>query len=210
MIKIDEAKLHYETLPLKDEVFTDLLSLLSVDQMTYADKRKMDYLAGRLCGLEALKKLNIQVNNIPMQKDRSPLWPDGIVGSITHTNGIAIAAVSNSLKGIGIDAERLMSENRYKKISKMFVSENEKSLVETNLEINPTLIFSAKESLYKALYPQCMQYFGFLEATLISIKKNSFEIELHSEHSSVKPLDKIYSGKYSLFNDLLVSWITIK
>lgn len=210
MIQINNAHVFHTPMPISSEIIEQMSHWLTADQANYGEKRKLEYLAGRYCAKEALKSLKIDVDAIPIQPDRSPKWPKGIIGSITHTKGIAIAAVSNILKGIGVDAENLMTTERYYNISKMIVSPEEESLINENIDLYPTLVFSAKESLYKAIYPLCQQYFGFLEASIIDIKKSTFTLKLHSNQPNVVPYNNEYQGFYSLQNQTLITWVILQ
>lgn len=207
MINITNAHVFYTTMPISDDIIHEMSSWLVPDQSSYAKKRKIEFLAGRYCAKKALKSLNIDVTSIPIQKDRSPKWPKGITGSISHTKDIVIAAVSKQLKGIGIDAETLISVERYHNISRMIISAEEETLIKENLDLYPTLVFSAKESLYKAVYPLCLQYFGFLEASIMDIQKNTFTLKLHSTHPKVSPYNAQYQGFYILYGRSVISWI---
>src|SRR5260370_23097329 len=57
-------------------------------------KRQGVLLAGRWCAEEALQCLGAGSTHVAMAEDRTPIWPDGVVGSITHTDDFAAAAVS--------------------------------------------------------------------------------------------------------------------
>jgi 4'-phosphopantetheinyl transferase EntD len=100
---------------------------------------------------------------------REPLWPGGIVGSITHCGPWAIAAVANnqSIQAIGIDLEEIVAVP-YNEISNVVCSEVERDWVfggrDTRLRL--AMLFSAKEAIYKALYPLCQKFFDFHAAEL--------------------------------------------
>ena len=209
-IDIEDSFSYFIELPFPKELESSMSSWLSSDQNTYADKRKSDFLAGRYCAKKAFSLIDFNLIELPIAKDRSPIWPKGFVGSITHTKTCAIAAVSNKLKGLGIDAEVLMSEERFHNIKRMIVSESEESMAQKDLKIIPTLIFSAKESLYKTLYPLCKEYFGFLDATLVDYDKKSFKLKLHSKVESVSKFNGDFVGHYLVENDTLVTWISYK
>src|ERR1700716_1803425 len=56
--------------------------------------RQREFLAGRLCAAQALRCLGADSTHVGMAGDRAPVWPDGVVGSITHSGGFAAAAVA--------------------------------------------------------------------------------------------------------------------
>jgi 4'-phosphopantetheinyl transferase EntD len=116
-----------------------------------------------------------------MSVDRAPVWPPGVIGSISHNQLLAGAAVakSTSLIGIGIDLEvmgRVKGELarfiRTPEDLKTHNSYNESELL--------TIIFSAKESLYKALYPIVKCFFGFEAAAVREVDhlNCTFKIDL--------------------------------
>lgn len=139
------------------------------EQMKNANiKRKAEYLAGRICAKKALNQLDI--STIPIsQPDRSPLWPENISGSITHSHHIAASAVVNiqDWLTIGLDIEQLMSEERSTKLSSHIVDEQELSIMKDDIAVFITLAFSIKESLFKALFPITKKYFYFHDAEIV-------------------------------------------
>ncbi|NOU52884.1 4'-phosphopantetheinyl transferase superfamily protein [Pseudoalteromonas sp. JBTF-M23] len=135
-------------------------------------KRRAEYLAGRVCAQAALAKMGIKHVSIETAQDRAPIWPDGIIGSISHTQGIALAmtAPAHQLKGLGIDIEKPMSQTQETKLKGQILHPLETAIHATLAEHVPcplTVMFSAKESVYKALYPSVKRFFGFEAAQLI-------------------------------------------
>ena len=136
-------------------------------------KRQCEYLAGRLCARHALHALTGQPGVPAIGEDRAPRWPAGVVGSITHSHGQAAALVARTAhwRGLGIDLERLLSAERSQRLRGEILTAGERLRLE-QLEpaLHPwltTLIFSAKESLFKALYPLVGQRFYFQDAELL-------------------------------------------
>jgi enterobactin synthetase component D len=132
-------------------------------------KRQAEFLAGRYAAKKAMSGLpsNYKKNaQIQLSKDRSPIWPIGIIGSITHNSNKAVCVVTpdNSNSCIGIDLESHLSIEVSSLVGTSVYSRNELDVL-TELGISEniaaTLIFSAKESLFKALFPKVQAYFGF-------------------------------------------------
>ena len=71
------------------------------------EKRRKEFITARSCARVALGELGIDPVPIMRGEKDMPLWPDGIVGSITHTNGYRAAIVAHGLavRSLGIDAE---------------------------------------------------------------------------------------------------------
>jgi 4'-phosphopantetheinyl transferase EntD len=115
-----------------------------------APKRRRDFALGRACARAALAGLGHGEAVIAKGDDGAPLWPSGIAGSITHTDGYAAALVGNRFAGIGIDAERVggVTPDLW---PRLFTSaEQERLRAEADPLRAATLLFSAKEASYKA------------------------------------------------------------
>lgn len=134
-------------------------------------KRRNEFATGRRCARAALAQLGCPPAPLLAGPDRAPLWPDGVVGSITHTNGYRAAAVARAtqLSSVGIDAEpnRPLPAG----VLGLIASPAEAQVIATLLEEHPgirwdRLLFCAKECVYKAWYPLTAQWLDFLEAVV--------------------------------------------
>jgi len=137
-------------------------------------KRKAEFLAGRLsASYHLFKRFGIN-ESVGIHEDRSPIWPLEILGSISHTNDKAIcllSAVKDSTL-LGVDIENIMSIETVNDIKGLVVfSEEEKEFISSgfNLIELTSLLFSAKESLFKALYPKVKSFFDFSSANAIRV-----------------------------------------
>lgn len=138
-------------------------------------KRQAEYLAGRLCAREALRRLTGSPA-VPghRSQDRGPAWPAGQVGAITHSHGWAAAAVGHQEEylGIGLDAESLLEPAKALRLVDQILTPTELArlhpLDESQQALAITLAFSAKESLFKALHPQVQQMFFFQDAEILA------------------------------------------
>ena len=181
-------------------------NLLPPESSHYAEKRKIEYVAGRVCAQKVLNQLGFENFALKSGEHREPLWPKGIVGSITHNKNHAIAVASKNLKAIGLDIEEIIDEKRFEKIKSQFISDSE----EKNLEINPingTLVFSAKEALFKALYPIVHEYFGFMDAQVIEITDNELNLNLLRSDKQFQQFSSTINVKYNLFNDNIITLV---
>ena len=133
-------------------------------------KRRAQFLAGRICAGGAIARLAPGfAGAVARDPDGLPLWPAGLVGSISHTDGFATAAVARAgdAFGLGVDVERVMSRETATEIASMIASASERRLVSDLLRLDArealTLVFSAKESLFKALFPSMRKHFDHLD-----------------------------------------------
>jgi enterobactin synthetase component D len=159
-------------------------------------KRQIEFLAGRVCAQQAIERLTgHKPASIPSRLDRAPAWPLGIVGAITHTTGYAAALVASAThyQGIGIDCEVVLSADNLKLQRHICVPNELEALQVAHRTWPPelllTLVFSAKESLYKCLYPQVQKYFGFCAARVIALdsERHTFVIQLEQDlHANLR------------------------
>ncbi|WP_444916648.1 4'-phosphopantetheinyl transferase family protein [Microbulbifer sp. JMSA003] len=143
--------------------------------------RRAEFLAGRACAHFALSKLGMPVKEIPVGKNRCPVWPNGVQASITHASNRAICAASTTSKGLGIDYETIISDKTAEEIKHNIVSNSEvRLLTESGFPLEQWLIiaFSVKESLFKALYPKVGKYFDFLDAEITALSPQQQKLEL--------------------------------
>jgi enterobactin synthetase component D len=102
--------------------------------------------------------------------DRAPQWPAGSLGSITHSQGIAEVMVADARHWltVGLDTEQWLSAERAARLCRELLTHEEREQLEGLSPIQRanriTLIFSAKESLFKALYPITGKRFYFHDA----------------------------------------------
>jgi len=121
---------------------------------TAAAKRRREFALGRACAHTALSVLGHADTVIGRRENGAPHWPDGVVGSITHTSGYAAALVAEAARfsGVGLDAERLggVTANLWPRLFDAGECDYLERLDESNRKLAATLFFSAKEASYKA------------------------------------------------------------
>lgn len=128
-------------------------------------KRRREYTAGRVLARRAAAKLGLgPIELLPMD-DRSPGWPDGVVGSITHTRGhVAVAlARAAAYRGVGLDVEQ--AEPLKHRLWDMICTEEDRAMLARHDEPERSrlakIVFSAKEAAYKAQFAITEQFLGF-------------------------------------------------
>jgi len=122
-----------------------------------SDRRRREFAEARACAREALQRLGVRAGPIPATSDGAPVWPEGVVGSITHKGGYraAVVALRSDLAAIGIDAEP--DERLPDGLLETIASPAELDQVEALLDRRPgvawdRLLFCAKEAAVKAAY----------------------------------------------------------
>ncbi len=136
----------------------DAESLLFPEEAEYVaravDKRRTEFACGRLFARRAIASFAPADRPLLRGPDRAPLWPAGLIGSITHTDSYCAVAVAECARvaALGIDIE---DTGRFKpELVRRILTPRE---IETNLrdaaDPRATLMFSAKEALHKCLHP---------------------------------------------------------
>jgi 4'-phosphopantetheinyl transferase EntD len=132
------------------------------------DRRRLAFAAGRHCAHRALERLGVPHAPILIGADREPVWPEGVLGSITHCEGYAAAAVARAsdLDGLGIDAEPHAPLPAG--VLQLVADESERGWIAAaaNGICWDRVLFSAKESVFKAWFPHTRQWLGFHDAQL--------------------------------------------
>ncbi|EPJ48937.1 MAG: hypothetical protein OFPII_03740 [Osedax symbiont Rs1] len=136
-------------------------------------------------------------NNVQVMigEGRSPVWPEGVRGSITHTDdrACAIVGVSDQYQYIGVDCEKIISAETAVEIVQVILNSTERRRINKRTEefaFLVTLVFSAKEAIFKALYPHVKKYFDFYAVELIQLCLKSDFIIFKLQKSLTPSLQK--------------------
>lgn len=133
--------------------------------------RRLGHVAGRLCAERGVQALLGQPWAVANADSGAPLWPTGCTGSISHSDheACAVVALSGATAGLGIDVENVVSASTAHELAAVCCTpaERQRWLQGNNcsmpLTLTLTLIFAAKECLYKALAPTLGRFIDFDE-----------------------------------------------
>jgi 4'-phosphopantetheinyl transferase EntD len=133
------------------------------------DKRRLEFTTARACARTALARLGLPSLPVTSGERGEPQWPAGVVGSITHCDGYRACAVARSTEivTIGIDAERNapLPDGVLPAIARTEELPGLRNLRHDIPGVHwDRLLFSAKESVYKAWYPLTKHWLGFEDA----------------------------------------------
>ena len=179
-------------------------------------KRRREFATGRHCARSALGALGIGPAPILPGQAGAPQWPSGIVGSITHCAGYRAAAVARASEvvTIGLDAEP--AEWLPPEVLGLVARPDERDRLRDLARDVPgvcwdTLLFSAKESVYKAWFPLAGRWLGFGDANItINAADGTFEARLliaAPASSGVPPAG--FSGRWLARDGFLLTAITV-
>lgn len=134
-------------------------------------KRRREFTTVRHCARAALRRLGRVAGPILPGERGAPAWPTGIVGSLTHCEGYRAAALAHDrdLVTVGIDAEP--HEPLPDGVGTAVTTEAERAMLAGLGTTEPgvcwdRLLFSAKESVYKAWFPLTRRWLDFSQAEL--------------------------------------------
>jgi 4'-phosphopantetheinyl transferase EntD len=169
--------------------------------------RMQEFAAGRLCARSALSRMGAKQTPVRSGADRQPQWPEGFVGSITHTTGFCAAVVGRRgrFAGIGIDSE-IANAADITLWSSICVAEELQwieSLSSRARARAATFIFAAKEAFYKCQYPITREWLDFHDVRITphswSMEHGTFVLEarrplsVFGRNAPLGPLQGSYS-----------------
>lgn len=177
------------------------------------EKRNREFAVGRHCAHEALKQLGITAE-VPVAADRKPIWPTGIVGSISHSHHYAWAAVAkqDAVKSIGIDTEIIVDDRTIRQVAKEITVEAEQKLLSklhADVKTAFTIVFSAKESIYKCLYPLNEQFFGFHDVLLVDVTDQTVTFEQQPSNPNYAIAPRELTVRFAIYQNDVFSAIWI-
>lgn len=167
-------------------------------------RRKAEYVAGRFCARQAMRAVHARCDDdLAMLPDRRPAWPPGIVGSITHTAGFASASIcpTQHARGIGIDAERIMTDAAMRCVRDAILSRHDTCPDGMALDaVWATLMFSAKESVFKCLYPLVNRIFWFetVGMEIVDTQRQTFRATLLADLGGDLRTGTTVNGRYQI------------
>ncbi|AYM90974.1 4'-phosphopantetheinyl transferase superfamily protein [Serratia sp. 3ACOL1] len=208
------AQCHFSVADYHDDLFAAAGIDFPAHVAPAVAKRKAEYLAGRYLARWVLAELGHQNFTLLRGEKREPLWPAGIAGAISHNNDTALCAAQHErgAGGVGIDVETQIPSVRAEELWSGIVSEDECQWLRQHpqpFNLLLTLVFSAKESLFKALYPQVRCYFDFIDArvTQLDMQAQTFELELQKTLTPLCHSGRRFSGRFWQQGDAVTTLI---
>jgi 4'-phosphopantetheinyl transferase EntD len=213
-----------EILPAKvasSETFDDSaeVTLFTEEEAAIArsvNKRRHEFRTARLCARRALAALGLPAVPVLPGVRGAPQWPDGVVGSMTHCDGYRAAALAyaTDLRTIGIDAEPhdVLPDGVLGVVALPQEQERLASLRARSPETHwDRLLFSAKESVYKAWFPLAARWLGFEDADItIDPVQSSFTVRLLVPAPKVDGIELTgFTGRWLVRDGLVITTIAM-
>ena len=192
------------------DAYPDTFFLLQEELATthnMSAKRRLEFNHGRSCARQALQQLGYPNCPIPVSEDRAPIWPTAVVGSISHcgSSAAAVVAKSNAANGLGIDLEERVGLDS--KLLTMICCAEELASFNGNEtdRLLAKVIFSAKESLYKCVWPEIRRFIDFLDVEIqLDLKANTFAARSRNNELPAELFLKV-SGRFGQTHDKILT-----
>lgn len=178
--------------------------------------RRQEFTAGRSYARAALRRIGCADQAIRSAADRRPLWPLGFVGSISHTRDVcgAIVAKSSRYLGLGLDIEsnEPLEPDLYNLIGSRGDIRPLSPPIETELGLvdQAKLIFSAKESVFKACNPVNGRWLDFHEVYVeLNCQRQTFVATLASGYPLLSGIESL-TGHWAVLEKHVVTAICVR
>lgn len=154
-------------------------------------QRRLEFATGRVLARRLLREFGAPSGALLPGPDGAPHWPPGVIGSIAHCRDRCAAVMTRSggIVGLGVDIER--NAPIEPELWDTILNEDELAWMAAPRGIDPgrlaTLLFSAKESIYKCVRAQME---SMLEFSDVSVRMNDARNEF-----TVRFRDGVQSGR---------------
>lgn len=133
-------------------------------------KRSREFTAGRIMARKAMTDIGLPQVAVPIAANRAPIWPEGVVGSISHCDSLCVAVVARTrdVAAIGIDVEDYapLEKELWGEICNPEEIAWIKSQPRAKQGRLAKQIFSTKEAIYKAIFPRILKILAFSDVTI--------------------------------------------
>lgn len=175
------------------------------------EKRRAEYRAARVLARRALSELGLPPSPIVNAPDRAPIFPEGCVGTITHTRSLCLVALAHAddylALGADVEAATPLKESLFETILRPEEQAALRELDPSDRALRAKLIFSIKEAAYKAQYPLSKRYFGF-SGMRVEVQDGMFEAEMTIDAPPF-PQGHRFRGRYAIEGGLILSALAL-
>lgn len=133
-------------------------------------QRRQEFAAGRWAARDAMRRLGLPAQAVPANADRSPRWPTGVVGSISHCRSTCVAVLARSSEcvsvGVDVEPDHELPQELWPTICTPVEMQQLAGMPEPMQARWVTRVFSAKEAYYKWVYPRIRTLLDFHDVTV--------------------------------------------
>ncbi|MCQ4119388.1 4'-phosphopantetheinyl transferase Npt [Rhodococcus tibetensis] len=181
------------------------------------EKRRREFTSARHCARLAMAKLGVDPAPILRGEKGSPVWPRGVVGSLTHCDGYrgAVLGYAMQVRSVGIDAEphEALPDGVLDAVS---LEAERKWLSGTDNSVHwDRLLFCAKEATYKAWFPLTGRWLGFEDAHITFEAGDGGTGTFHSDllisgETLEGPPLASFDGRWMVSDGLIITTIAVQ
>ncbi|MBR9883497.1 MAG: 4'-phosphopantetheinyl transferase superfamily protein [Oceanospirillales bacterium] len=168
--------------------------------------RQLEFRVGRLCAQKVIHSLTGESLCPGRGAHGEPLWPSGVVGSISHSGSrvLVAAARESDVPALGLDIEALFDAPE---LADHILTPQERVRFHHRIDSQLlTTVFSAKESLYKALFPLTSTAFYFHDAEVIDCTDNGrIRLRLLTSLSEHWPAGALVQARWCRLENYIVT-----
>lgn len=175
--------------------------------------RRREFACGRACAHRALHRLGAPDVPILIGSHREPLWPPGFVGAIAHTRTLACAcaAAARDTAGLGLDVEDASTSLDAGQRRLVFSAAEAEEIASLRDDLPAAvLIFSAKEAVFKALFPHTGVPLEFADVQVtLDVAGRSFEAAVHRPQPSRAISLGAVAGRFDVVAGQVLTAVTL-
>jgi 4'-phosphopantetheinyl transferase EntD len=177
------------------------------------DPRRAEFARGPSPPRQAMALLGVPAAPILATPERAPMWPAGLVGSISHASEYCCAAMgwAEDWAGVGVDVEVLQPIDC--ELERNILSPAERSALERLDGRIPwaCVVFSIKEAMYKLWNPLMECWLDFHDALVrLDPDARRFEVSVIGQPApSVPPALRRMAGRFDIVGRHVVSAIAL-
>ena len=215
--KISLEWVEYDVALYNKALFTQYAIKPPLELASWVTQRQAQFLAGRVAAKNSLPEC-YKNQPIGVGNHREPIWPNGRMGSISHADNISIAISQAKLSGgLGIDIQSVFDEHEVRSSVTLILSHSDQALFQGSLSGLSdrqflTLVFSAKECFFKAVFNQVGEYFDFNVVSIKSFDSQARKIVLASDvelSENIKPSRNYVIDYVWINNNKIITFLNI-
>jgi len=171
--------------------------------------RRAEFSTGRFLAADGLRELGVGAFPLERGSHNEPIWPPGIVGSISHSSGVCVVAMARTqdMKFIGIDVES--STANVTKISELILTPGEyryEAMCESVTLADLTRItFCAKEAIFKGVFPLVARFVDFKEVALEIDADTQTFVARAGDDGHLDQVLRTGIGRFTIADSVLIS-----
>jgi 4'-phosphopantetheinyl transferase EntD len=177
-------------------------------------RRRHQFAAARRCARALLGRLGEPARPLLRTPGGAPAWPEGVLGSISHTDELVAVVVARrgAIAGLGVDVEpdAPLEAALWRGICTPAEIERLPSGDESARGRAVHLAFSAKESLYKCVHPHARRFIRFDEVEVELRQDGRFAASLPADVRAALPGGARLEGSFARHAGWIVALATLR